>query len=88
MTLPGLHAFTGSGYTASFNHKGKIRPLKLLERSKDGKKAFSFSKGPLFSEGEVQTTFKGIEKFTCAIYGREKLTSIDNVRLDIFNLMS
>ena len=80
MTLPGLHAFTGSGYTAPFNHEGKIRPLKLLERSEDCQKAFSFLKGPLLSEGEVQTTFKAIEKFTCAIYGREKLTSIDKVR--------
>ena len=33
VALPGFNAFTGSGYTASFNHKGKIRPLTLLERS-------------------------------------------------------
>ena len=67
--LPGFHAFTGSDHTASFNRKGKIRPLKLLERSEDAIKAFSVLKEPLLSEGEVQTTFKAIKKFTCAIYG-------------------
>ena len=41
-------------------------------------------KGPLPSEGEVQTTFKANEKFTCAMYGRQKLTSMDEERVDIF----
>ena len=41
-------------------------------------------KGQLLSEREVQTTFKTIEKFTCATYGRKKFTSIDEARLDIF----
>ena len=40
VALPGFHSFTGSNYTASFNHKGKIRPLLLLERNEDAKKAF------------------------------------------------
>ena len=41
-------------------------------------------KGPLLSEIEVQTTFKAIEKFTCEMYGRKKITSIDEARLNIF----
>ena len=28
--IPGFHAFTGSDYTASFNRKDNIRPLKLV----------------------------------------------------------
>ena len=60
---PGLHAFTGSYYTASFNLKGKIRPLKLLERSEDAKKAFSVLKGPFLNEGK----FKQLLKFTYAM---------------------
>jgi hypothetical protein len=31
-SLPAYHAFTGCDYTASFSRKGKIRPLKVLER--------------------------------------------------------
>ena len=44
VALPGFHAFTGSDYTASFNRKGKIRPLKLLERSENTQKGFLFRK--------------------------------------------
>ena len=80
-TLPG---FTESDYTASFTCKGKIRPLKLLERSEDAKNAFSVLKRSLLSEGEVQTTLKAIEKFTCAMYGRKTFTSVDKAWLDIF----
>ena len=70
VSLSGFHAFTGSDYTASFSCKGKIPPLKLLERSEDAKKAFSVLKGPLLSEGEVQTTFKAIQKIICAMYDK------------------
>ena len=41
-------------------------------------------KGILLSEGELQTTFKAIEKFSCAMYGRKIFTSIDETQLDIF----
>ena len=44
VSLSGFHAFTGSDYTASFSCKGKIPPLKLLERSEDAKKAFCFKR--------------------------------------------
>ena len=52
---------------------------------KSRKKRFFVLKEQLLSEREVQTTFKTIEKFTCAIYGRTKFTSIDEARLDIFS---
>ena len=32
--LPVFHMFSGCDYTASFNQKGKIRPIKLLEKMK------------------------------------------------------
>ena len=35
VALPGFRAFIGSNCTASFNCKGKIRPLELLEQSED-----------------------------------------------------
>jgi hypothetical protein len=33
--LPGFHAFTGSDYTQVFYYKGKISPLKILEKRMD-----------------------------------------------------
>ena len=45
VALPGFHAFTGSDYIASCNRRGKIRPLKLLERSEiTQKKIFCFER--------------------------------------------
>ena len=40
VAITGFHAFTESYYTVSFNRKGKIRPLKLLERSENTQKKF------------------------------------------------
>lgn len=41
MSLPAYHAFTGCDYTASFNRKGKLRPLKLLQNNHELQLAFS-----------------------------------------------
>ena len=41
VALPGLHVFTWSNYTASFNRKDKTRPLRLPERSEEARKVFS-----------------------------------------------
>ena len=41
-------------------------------------------KGQLLSEKKVQTTFKTIEEFTCAMYRRKKVTSIHEARLDVY----
>lgn len=32
----GLHAFTGSDFTAAFYRKGKLKPLELLEKDAEG----------------------------------------------------
>ena len=39
--LPALPVFTGSYYTAFFNKKGKVRPLKLLQNNVDMQDKFS-----------------------------------------------
>ena len=38
--LPAFHAFTGSDYTAAFSRKGKICPLKTLEKDKTAQTVF------------------------------------------------
>ena len=79
--LPALHVFTGSGYTAAFSRKGKIRPLKILEKDKTAQIVF----GDIgFSDDIQEEEFRVIEKFTCTLYGKPKLNSVIEVRLKLF----
>ena len=68
--LPAFHVFTDSDYTAAFSRKGKIRPLKTLEKDKTVQTVFGDMEFPDdIQEGE----FKVIEKFTYALYGKPNL---------------
>ena len=79
--LPAFHVFTGSDYTAAFSRKGKIRPLKTLEKDKAAQTVF----GDMgFSDDTQEEEFKVIEKFTCTLYEKPKFTSVDDVRLELF----
>ena len=60
VALPRFHAFTGIDYKSN---EGKIWPHEIIWEKWRHKK--------LLSEGEVQTTFKAIEQFTWAMYGRK-----------------
>ena len=82
LSLPALHAFFGCDYLAAFSRKGKIRPLKLLEQNVDAQVAFSgLGKGkPDVDEDNVQA----IEKFVCSVYGKKQLSSVNEVRFQIF----
>ena len=76
--LPALHVFTGSGYTAAFSRKGKIRPLKILEKDKTAQIVF----GDIGFSDDIQEEV--IENFTCTLYGKPKLNSVIEVRLKLF----
>jgi hypothetical protein len=80
-SIPGFHAFTGCDYTPSFANKGKIRPLALLEKNVTWQTCFS-------SLGESQTvddaTFNILESFTCLMYGKKNISSVNEARLDSF----
>ena len=76
--FPAFYVFTGSEYTAAFSRKGKIHPLKTLEKDKTAQTPF----GDMgFSDDIQEEEFKVIEKFTCALYGKPKFNSINEVRL-------
>ena len=79
--LPAFHVFTGSDYTEAFSRKGKIRPLKTLEKDKTAQTVFGNTG---FSDDIQEEEFKVIEKFTCALYGKPKFNSVDEVRLKLF----
>ncbi len=79
--LPALHAFTGSDYTSSFMNKGKIKPFDLVRKSSTYSKTFA-------QLGETDTIsedgMSSIEAFVCALYGRPKMTKVDDVRYALF----
>ena len=79
--LPALHIFTGSDYTAAFYGKGKLRPLKKLEKSDEFLEAFA-SLGS--SEIVLESVIRVIEKFVCQMYEKPKLTSVDEARLEFY----
>ena len=79
--LPAFHVFAGSDYTAAFSRKGKIHPLKTLEKDKTAQTVF----GDMgFSDDIQEEEFKVIEKFTCTLYGKPKFNSVNEVRLELF----
>ena len=75
--LPGIHSCTECDYTAAFLRKGKLRPLKLMEKSYIA----------LFAElgdSPTVTNISGFEAFICDLYGKPKTNSISAVRFAIF----
>jgi hypothetical protein len=79
--LPGLHALTGSDFTAAFMGKGKVRPYNLMNKSQRHRIAI----GKLGEENVVsEDVMKDIESFVCALYGYHKETNVDCVRYLMF----
>ena len=75
--LPGIHSFTGCDYTAAFLRKGKVRPLKLMEKSYIA----------LFAElgdSPTVTNISCFEAFVCDLYRKPKTNNISAVRFAIF----
>ena len=79
--LPAFHAFTGCDSVSAFVRKGKRGPFKILSKSYDYQKSFT-------NLGETLTlsdkTSKTIEKFVCALYGKEGETSVNSARFSLF----
>jgi hypothetical protein len=79
--LPAYHAFSGSDYTASFSRKGKVRPLKALEKSKVFQAAFKHLGETTAIDNEIITA---IEKFVCSMYGMKNLHDVNHARFEMF----
>ena len=79
--LPGLHALTGSDYTAAFMNKGKVRPFKLMCKSPTYAKILAkLGEEPAVTE-QLQ---RDIEQFVCALYGYPDQTNVNTVRHVMF----
>lgn len=79
-SLPAYHALTGCDYTAPFCRKGKVAPLKLLERDDAIQNTFRELGYQEISESSLEI----IELFVYKMYGMKNLTSINEVFFLIF----
>ena len=80
--LPAFHAFFGCDYLAAFCRKGKIRPYNLLKQDIPAQEAFA-----TLGEGSLvvpENARQEIERFLCKVYEEKKLSSIDEVRFQVF----
>ena len=62
--LPTYHTFMGSNFTASSSWKGKIQPLKKLEKDVQAQITFGHLRE---LDDDQRNDFTKIEKFTCKI---------------------
>ena len=81
--LPCFHALTGCDYTPAFFRKGKVRPFKLLEKSKE----YQLACENIITDDDktLETSFKTLEKFICEIYGVKNFSDINDVRFHLFS---
>lgn len=76
--LLGLHAFCGCDTTSAFKGKGHVGPLKTMEK----KPRYVVTFAQLGNSWEVSDeTMKSLEAFTCAMYGNNRCSSVDELRL-------
>jgi hypothetical protein len=76
-TLLGIYCFTGEDCNCAFKGKGKVNPLKKLE--KKPKFQDSFAKLGVSWDVEVKLIDE-LEEFTCIMYGYPRVKQVDTVR--------
>jgi len=75
--IPGLHAFTGCDFTASFLNKDKTRPMDLVMSNELYKDFFA----ALGSEDPLSdTTVQACEAFVCHLYGKSNIKDVNTAR--------
>ena len=76
-TLLRLNVFSGEDCTSAFKGKGKVGPLRKLEKNPKYHSAFR----KLDDDSNVSPQLlKELEQFTCLIYGQSRESSVDVVR--------
>ena len=75
-----LHVFTHCHTTSAFKGVGKVRPIKLLQKTE----AFQDALSKLGDTWDVSVRLdEDLEQFTCAMYGRGRFKSVDAARAAI-----
>eukprot|EP00794_Sanderia_malayensis_P020967 gene20967-biopygen15473 len=75
--LIGLHAFSGNDYVSSFFRKGKVAFWQKMVKKTEYVNLFA-DLGTTFAASEELA--RGLEKIVCALYGKERLLSVNNAR--------
>ncbi|KAG1653091.1 hypothetical protein GQR58_025810 [Nymphon striatum] len=75
--LLALHAFTRCDTTSAFKGIGKVKPIKILEKNSEFEEVFC-KVGQCWDVTE--DIFKGLEEFTCSMYGSMRIKDVDEVR--------
>ena len=75
-----LHVLTGCDTTSAFKGKGKLTPIKVIQKSDEFQKS-------LVKVGETwdvdDSVTRSIEKLTCVLYGNKKLACVNKLRLQL-----
>ena len=83
-TLIGYSVFSGEGCTSAFKGKGKVGPLKKLEKNPRFHEAFR----ELSDNWDVKPhLLTQLEKFTCVMYGVSRESSVDIARFKLLEKM-
>ena len=79
--LPAVHCFTGCDTTSAFVRRGKVAPVKLVEKSQEYRLMFA-----KFGQEQVcsDDLYKEAEQFVCVLYGKPKYTEVNKLRYDSF----
>ena len=81
--LIGLHVFTGCDSVSAFKGKGKVKALKLLDKSEELLETFQ----KLGQDWSVtEDIMAGLETFVCLLYGQKKCNDVNEARYAIFRL--
>ena len=78
---PSIPRIEGCDYTASFFKKGKVRPLKLLQKDTDAQ--IVLSELSTFEEID-ENTISTIEGYVCKIYASKNICKANDLFLKIF----
>ena len=82
--LLGLYVFTRGDCTSSFKGKGKVTPLKKLEKNPKFQEAFQRLGDSWVLEEDI---IKKLEHFTSVMYGKCRESSVDAIRLKMLRKM-
>ncbi|KAK6184936.1 hypothetical protein SNE40_007284 [Patella caerulea] len=75
--LLALHAFTGSDSTSAFKGKGKLRGIKLLEKSQMYQESFA----QVGNSWDIEDSlFDILEQFTCLLYNNSRIQKVNQLR--------
>ena len=79
--LIGLHAFSGNDYISSFFRIGKVAVRKAMLKKDEFINLFAY----LGSSFQIpEDSMKGLEKFVCALYRNQRISSVNEMCYNIF----